>query len=41
MKAWIDYHIPRVSFDINLAQEDFGFQVQVSLEMAISDYPKR
>jgi UDP-glucose 4-epimerase len=38
MKPWIDYHVPRGSFDITKAREELGFKIQFDLEKGILDY---
>ena len=38
MKPWIDYHVPRGSFDITKARKELGFKVKFGLDKGISDY---
>ncbi len=38
LKPYIDFHVPRGSFDITKAENEFGFRVEYSIEKALSDY---
>jgi len=37
-KPWSDFHVPRGSFDITMAEKELGFKVNFFLEKGITDY---